>query len=289
MVLVEIEGGLGNQMFQYAAGKALSTRLGVPLLLSSHVFRSFPKKLLSDSFFPLASYSVFTSLQKTSFAESTYKNRIKKLLGFPFRKVYKEENLYYDKQFENLVAPVYLKGFWQSEKYFLNIKDEIRNSYSFTSLLSSKNTEILKNILSGNSVSVHIRRGDYIDNVDNFKKHGVCDIEYYLKAFRIVESKVENPIYFIFTDDVEWVKKEILPVRKGMLIVEGNVGADSWIDMHLMSRCKHNIIANSTFSWWAAWLNANVRKNVIAPKKWFALDELNQQQFDLIPDSWRQI
>lgn len=289
MVLVEIEGGLGNQMFQYAAGKALSMRLKEPLFLSNDVFKIFSADGSMQSYFPCASYSIASLLLKRSFIETSTNNKLKRIVGFGHKKTYQEKGILYNKKVESLTAPVYIKGFWQSEKYFHAYKDEIRNSFQFNANSCCVNKEIANAIQSCNAVSVHVRRGDYITNKENFKKHGVCDMNFFLGAFALIEEKIKSPSYFVFTDDAVWAKKELLPFRKDAVVVVGNNNCNSWMDMYLMSLCKHNIIANSTFSWWGAWLNNNKDKVIIAPEKWFALTHLNEQSADLIPVEWIKI
>ncbi len=289
MVLVEIEGGLGNQMFQYAAGKALSIRLSKPLFLTDDVFKISSDAGSMQSYFPFAGYSIASPLLKRSFIETSFNNKLKRLTGFGHKKTYQEKGILYNKKVESLTTPIYLKGFWQSEKYFHTYKDEIRESFQFDIDSCRVNKEIANAIQSCNAVSVHVRRGDYITNQENFKKHGVCDMNYFSRAFTLIEERIENPTYVVFTDDIEWVKKELLPIRKDAFVVDGNNNSNSWIDMYLMTLCKHNIIANSTFSWWGAWLNNNLEKVIIAPEKWFALTHLNEQSTDLIPAEWIKI
>jgi hypothetical protein len=136
-------------------------------------------------------------------------------------------------------------------------------------------------------VAIHVRRGDYISVPENFNKHGICGVDYYNRAINYLLSIEQDPTFFIFTDDIEWVRINMLPLFKNSIIVStNNIGVDSWRDLYLMSQCKHQIIANSTFSWWGAWLNENQHKNIISPTNWFSNKELNDSTGDLIPETW---
>ncbi len=174
----------------------------------------------------------------------------------------------------------YFWGGWHNEKYFEAIKDNILSVFTFK--INNKDTRILRlqsEISSKTSVSIHIRRGDYLNNniVNIFGR--ICDLEYYNKAINFIKANVDNPYFYIFSDDKNWIKENFsLPNSE---IVDFNHGEDSWKDMYLMSQCKHNINANSTFSWWGAWLNMNDDKIVVVPEK-FDL----QGETDFYPQSW---
>ena len=177
----------------------------------------------------------------------------------------------------------YYIGYWQSEKFFKDISDEIRKDFSFPKFTSEKNLEILKLIKSYNSVSIHIRRGDYLQN-RGF--NGLAPLEYYQKAIEYIKNKIENPHFFIFSNDIEWCRKNLS--IENSYYIDWNRGEESYRDMQLMSLCKHNIIPNSTFSWWGAWLNKNPNKIVIAPEKWFN-DCVNIDYSNIVPETWIKI
>jgi hypothetical protein len=173
-------------------------------------------------------------------------------------------------------------GYWQSARYFDNYDSQIRKDFTFRLPLEGRNAELAIDMAGSQSISLHIRRGDYIKHKPTSKIMHVCSLDYYRDAVRWVSSKVVAPVFFVFSDDMEWVRRHIdfLP---NFVLVDINREADSFRDMQLMSFCKHHIIANSSFSWWGAWLNSNVKKIVIAPQKWFCngLDDS-----DLIPSQW---
>jgi hypothetical protein len=176
----------------------------------------------------------------------------------------------------------YLVGYWQSEKYFVKHKEVIRQELTFKNELSPENLATASSLLKTASVSLHVRRGDYVSSQATNDVHGVCTLDYYRNAISHMARSVESPRFFIFSDDINWVKAN-LQLDFPCEYIANNVGANSYVDMRLMSMCKHNIIANSSFSWWGAWLNSNPNKIVIAPKKWFA-KALSTE--DLIPAKW---
>ena len=180
----------------------------------------------------------------------------------------------------------YFIGYWQNYNYIKNNAEKIKNIFSFNlNKLDKNNKELLNNIENNNSVSIHIRRGDYL-NKNNFDKFAnICNEKYYLNAINYIEKNIENPKYFVFSDDIEYCKylfKEI----NNIFYVQNNKGKDSYWDMFLMSKCKHNIIANSSFSWWGAFLNSNNNKIVLAPNKWFNFDDISQ---NILPKEWIKI
>ena len=189
---------------------------------------------------------------------------------------------------------VYLEGYWQSEKYFKEIEYIIRKDLIIKPNLKGRNKDIAKKIVSENSISLHIRRGNYVANPEIFKVHGTCEQEYYYEAIDYITENVKEPYFYIFSDEIEWAKDNF-KIEYAHTFVDINIGFDgenyqdekNYEDLRLMSLCKHNIIANSSFSWWGAWLNQNPEKIVIAPKKWFNDESLDTS--DLIPNSWIRI
>lgn len=174
-------------------------------------------------------------------------------------------------------------GGWHSENYFMDAKDAILNEFEFTPPNDPENKSHIKNIKATNSIAIHIRRGDFM-NADNINLFGdVCTKEYFEKAVGLMESKVGNPQFFVFSNDLTWVEENL--AINNVSYVGCNSGKDSWKDMYLMSLCKHTIISNSTFSWWGAWLNKNTNKIVISPSRFLKEDKLT----DIYPDLWIKI
>lgn len=293
MVITNIIGGLGNQMFQYAAGRALSLKYKTPLLLD---ISGYAKYGLHQGF----------ELQKifNSKAEIASNTDIYKILGWQslpfFRRVLSRSGMavlrhknyiiepyfHYWPSFNQLTKDSFLQGYWQSEKYFTDVAEEIRKDFTFKIPMKNKNAELVLQMHQNNSVSLHIRRGDYVSNPKVMSVHGLCSVKYYQMAIKYIAEQVHSPNFYIFSDDILWVKNN-LKIDFPHYYINQNHGAESFNDMRLMSLCKHNIIANSSFSWWGAWLNANIDKLVVAPHQWFATNDRNSQ--DLVSASWIKI
>ena len=160
----------------------------------------------------------------------------------------------------------YLLGYWMNEQYFVGIENKIRKAFTFRNI-DQANCSIAEKMQKENAVSIHIRRGDYLHLKHHFR---ICELDYYQQAVKIINQRVVNPIYYVFSDDMNWCKENLSLLGIEYTAIETNTGMNSYKDMYLMTQCKHNIIANSTFSWWGAWLNTNMSKIVIAPKQWFS-------------------
>lgn len=290
MVIVHLIGGLGNQMFQYALGRAVSLRLGVPLALDVGDFAHYQ---LHQGFELLRVFNIQASIATSDdikhvlgfdwMPSSLFCSLRPILIRFGTKNIVREPHYHYWNGIDFVSDNKYLTGYWQSEKYFFNFEDVIRKDFDFKEPLTAENKFFANVINSCNSVSIHFRRGDYVKNHTTNSFHGVCEIEYYQRAIATILQCVENPHFFIFSDDPQWVKENFKVSVKCDYLVH-NQGAHSFFDMLLMSLCKHNIIANSTFSWWAAWLNKAPGKIVIAPKKWFAQTSLKTH--DLYCKNW---
>jgi hypothetical protein len=184
-----------------------------------------------------------------------------RMFGFPDTMVNQEKSWTY---ISDLKDNTYYAGYWTNRRYFPNDRNGIKKIFDFKNEMSVINKEVIKDIQNSNSVSIHIRRGDYVGN----KVHdGICNEKYYNQAIELIKKNIENPKFYIFSDEPEWVENNFRLDFK--TVVDWNNGAESYWDMYLMSCCKHNIIANSTFSWWGAYLNQNNDKIVIGPRYWF--------------------
>lgn len=289
MIITNIIGGLGNQMFQYAAARSISIDLKQILYLDISGFKNyelhqgFELQRLFNCVTKIANeedLSLVLGWQSPLLVRRILKKR-------PFNVIH-NKNLVIEPSFaywdgiNQISANSYLEGYWQSEKYFANHADVIRSDFTFKLPISQENTGIVKMISQVNAISLHVRRGDYVSNQKTNAAHGVCSLDYYRAAIQLITKKVEHPVFFIFSDDIKWVKSN-LTIDSQCVYVEHNQGQESYNDMWLMSLCKHNIIANSSFSWWGAWLNANVEKIVVAPKQWFASQK---DVRDLLPNGW---
>jgi Glycosyl transferase family 11 len=288
MIFVQLKAGLGNQMFQYAAGLRLARKHNTELKLDISAFQRDPFRAYGLDAFNISGrianpgeLPVIPPPRRSLKRFFLKRTRVEKDSRYLFLT---EKHFHFDP--EILTAPdnTYLDGYWQSEKYFRDIDGDIRKEFSLKEHLDGKNGRLFEEIGSSVSVSVHIRRGDYVTNQRLI--HGACSLDYYLKCAEIIHAHEEKARFFVFTDDPKWVA-ENLRLPSSMKIVEGNQDAQGYKDLWLMSACQHNIIANSSFGWWGAWLNANPQKIVLAPKRWFGRGTLDTA--DLVPDSWRRI
>ena len=292
MLISNIIGGLGNQMFQYAAVRALALKKSQDLKVDltdfsgDQVHHGFELNKLFNCNAEIASQNDVSNIlgwQAAKLAQRFLKKPQLKLLRWKSFVV--EPYYHYWAGLNEIKNNAYLFGYWQSEKYFTDYADKIREDFTFRLPLSERNSDLANQISSVNSVSLHVRRGDYVTNVKN-AFIGVCPLSYYEQAIELINSRIESPVFFVFSDDMTWVKSN-LKLDAKTFMVHHNIGSESYNDMRLMSLCKHNIIANSSFSWWGAWLNTNSTKIVIAPKKWFANDQFDTS--DLLPLGWIKI
>lgn len=287
MVIVQLIGGLGNQLFQYALARRIAHMHNVPLKLDFYGFEAYKLHKYSLQHFNIR--EDFASPDEI--ARFKNKSGVLSRLATKFKPYYKcsvvhERFFYFDSNMLKVSKNVYLEGYWQSEKYFKDIEDIIRREFTVKYKSDVTNEQVAQNILSVNAVSLHVRRGDYVSNLTINQFHGTCSLEYYNQAIAQIAKKVETPHFFVFSDDPEWVKSN-LKIDYSITIVDHNNADKNYEDIRLMSLCKHHIIANSSFSWWGAWLCRNPNKIVIAPLKWFNDKSINTT--DLIPDGWIKI
>ena len=256
MIITKLQGGLGNQLFQWAYGKALAVKHNTSLFLDASFYYNqtgnTPRVYELDKFPNLIYQDSYIDAKET----------ISVVDNFNYGELLYNENYNY-----------FLNGFWQSEKYFLNTSELIREQLQPTTEILEK----LKKQINGKSVSLHVRRTDYVTS-NGF--HPVQTVEYYNKAIETIGSYDQ---ILVFSDDINWCKENLN--YKNVLFVENQ---DNVEDMWLMSLCDHNIIANSSFSWWGAWLNKNKDKIVVTPKNWFG-SQSNLNDLDITPVNWIKI
>ncbi|MCE5286375.1 MAG: alpha-1,2-fucosyltransferase [Pelosinus sp.] len=295
MIIVKLSGGLGNQMFQYAAAKSLAIRNNTQLKIDITRLLNSPARDTKREY-ELNIYNIddqlATNIEVDKMVGTKYNFRyfkrklIDKIMPFSKGTYIKERSFCFDPRVITLGDNILLDGAWASEKYFSDTEGDIRKIFKLRKKPSPKTVEVWNQIAKVNSVSIHIRRGDYITNPHAKVFHGVCSMEYYQQAMELISDKIKNPHFFIFSDDLPWAK-ENFGQNSTLTYVEHNLGIANHEDMLLMSACKHNIIANSTFSWWGAWLNQNSNKIVISPKQWYLANKLDIK--DLLPESWIKI
>lgn len=282
MIIVKLIGGLGNQLFQYSLGRSLSIKNNDLLKLDLSDFTKDNPRSYGLGYFNIlenfATEEDVNKIKKTGFLKIVdnfkpyYKRSVIKYKGYDF-----------DPNILKLSGNFYLDGYWQSEKYFKDIGSIIRKEITLKEPLADKYANLINNIKNTNSISIHIRRGDYVASKKFSKVYKLLDEKYYQKAVGLVAEKINDPQFFIFSDDIDWVKQNLnIPYPK--IFVSGENEIKDYEELVLMSLCKHNIIANSSFSWWGAWLNQNTSKIVISPDKWFN-DETNNAK-NLIPENW---
>ena len=289
MVISHIIGGLGNQMFQFAAGRALSLRKGVPLRLD---IRDFAGYALHNGYELNRIFTINAQLASKSDVSSVLGWRasspIRRRLFRKQLKLFRGNKLFVDTQFSSwsqineVPENSYLMGNWQTEKYFMEFQETIRTDFTFKMPLNEKNANLAEQVSNSIAVSLHVRRGDIASNPASLVFHGLCSMDYYHKAIAYVVARVDNPTFYIFSDDVSWVR-ENLHIDFPCHYIDHNKGKESYNDMRLMSLCNHHIIANSSFSWWGAWLNPRIGKIVVAPQKWFAAEF---DASDIVPATW---
>jgi hypothetical protein len=294
MVLTNIIGGLGNQMFQYACGRALSQRYQVPLKLAIDMFQDYRSERGFDLNRVFAMTPSIASDDDLSEVLGWRRDsRLRKVIGrlrwsvltppwfIAERSLLRHQELALDAG-----RSVYLHGYWQSSHYFEHYTSTIRSDFTFSEPLTARNFALVEDITEAISVSVHVRRSDYITSRTNRSIYCPCSREYYIRARDIILAKHPTAQFFAFSDDSEWVREVLCPEFRNLRVIDHNRGPESYIDMRLMSMCKHHIIANSSFSWWGAWLNPRTDKTVIAPRNWI---RTNEDCRDLTPSAWTRI
>jgi len=291
MIIVRITGGLGNQMFQYATARSLAKYRGCLFKLdisscNEDKLRQLKYKLNKLNIIEDLASEQEISLLKNKKAKSPRKliHRIIRDLMIKKIKHFREVDCFrFDKMLYKTNLPLYIQGGFVSHKYFDKYRDILVKELAVKDDLMGKNKDFATHISSCNSVSVHVRRGDYVFDETANKKNGLLALDYYERANDIIKSKIDNPVFFVFSNDKKWVA-ENFKLNCQTIFVDHNNAEFGYEDMRLMSLCKSNIIANSTFSWWGAYLNLNPEKIVIAPENWLAYKKTNPEEF--IPKDW---
>ena len=279
MKIVNIKGGLGNQMFQYAFGKLINAdAYDISWFQESKKNPNITPRQYELGIFN-CNPNILTQKQHNKIVKN---NKLLRLFGIKtgLKKINETPVNIYNKIYLTQKFG-FFDGYWQCAKYYTKIRTQLLHDFTIKDKPNLKNKKMLDLISNTNSVSLHIRRGDYIKLSET---HGVCDQEYYKKAIEFICKKTKNPHFFLFSDDINWVKNN-LKIKHPFTIVDFNHDQASFWDMVLMKNCKHNIIANSSFSWWGAWLNENPNKIVIAPKNWWA----DGTKTDIVPKKWTRI
>ncbi|OJI09297.1 MAG: alpha-1,2-fucosyltransferase [Candidatus Vogelbacteria bacterium CG10_big_fil_rev_8_21_14_0_10_49_38] len=286
MIIVNLKGGLGNQMFQYALGRKLALKTGQELKLDLTGFdRDHSRAFGLDNFNIIKPPATPAEIKRVKYPYGWFS---KGWRWFRFKILRVHHTGWEPKTLNQIERKLkthddfYLDGFWQSHKYIEDVRENLLTDFTPKESLEKKYPDLIAQIKNTNSVGIHLRRGDYATNSRVLREFGVCSIAYYQRAIKLLAEKIDQPNLFIISDDINWVK-ENLPTDHPTVYVS-ELGTKDYEELLIMSQGKHNIIANSTFSWWGAWLNNNPDKIVIAPEPWFNNNSIKID--DIIPPTW---
>jgi len=272
MIIVRLKGGLGNQMFQYALGRVLSLKFDTRLKLDTY-FLNLNIKGVTKRNYDLDVFDIKAEVSNnifTSFFLSLFKYK-------------REKGFHFDEDVMNVGGDVYLDGYWQSPKYFKGFEDAIKRDFKLKNIPAKNIQDLEGEISSTDSVCIHVRRGDYVGN----KVHETISLDYYKSGLEIISQKTNVKKIYVFSDDIKWCRENLSFPKPTVFVDESFAGEKGEGHMYLMSKCKNFIIANSSFSWWAAWLCDYNDKIIVCPKKWFTDESIDTS--DLIPKEWIKI
>ncbi len=286
MIVVQLKGGLGNQLFQYAAGLALRQMHNCELLVDTSFYTTTQERKFDLDYLTI-DYKVATTEELGEFDLPIYRKVWNRLVPVPYKRIYREASFAFDATFHQLQPPIYLKGYWQSEKYFQPYASVIATAFTVREKYIQHLAALTHDMQQHTSIAVHIRRGDYL-RPEFVHVHGVLDATYYKQAIATMQQRYGNCTFYFFSDDIDWVQQNLPLNDMQYVFVSGHITHHAIEDFYAMQHCQHNIIANSSFAWWAAWLNKNPLKHVIAPLQWFA-PKHNQSTHDLIPSTWQRL
>jgi hypothetical protein len=292
-VIVRLTGGLGNQMFQYAAGRHLALKNQSTLLLDTTEFETYKLRKYTLHHFNIQAakaswWQVKVALNPQSWWTKSLQSIFRNHPALqPFR-VFRQKGFDYDAELLELEGNSYLDGYWQSPSYFQEIESEIRRDFSVIHPACERNKELSKQMACTQSVSVHVRRGDYYNNPKNQSIYGICYKLYYDRAVSFLRQRLGSDlVYYIFSDDIIWARAN-LKFEGAKVFVDWNNATRDFEDLRLMTQCRHHITANSTFSWWGAWLGHS-DGITLTPNRWFADETKGPKMDDLLPRNWIRI
>lgn len=267
-------GGLGNQLFQYALAekmKALGYEVRLDISYYSESAEGDTRRKCYADLFPQLNVEYASNNEIIRCKEQSLLRRIRRKICRGSSSVYMEPGYEFQEdvfQFRKWDSK-YLIGYWQSERYFKDMKEIIQKKFSLDFLILNDRNEKLKNHLAEEeSVALHVRGGDYLKKENNEIWGDICNKEYYRKSIDYMQEHLHNPVFYVFTNDIEHAEQILRLVNVSHIFVDWNSEEEGYIDLYLMSLCKHQIIANSSFSWWGAWLNKNAEKIILAPDRW---------------------
>jgi hypothetical protein len=294
MIIVNLKGGLGNQMFQYAMGKELACLNKDTMKLDL----GFLKTVKNQSNLTLRNYELSIFNIREDFATYAEVKRLKNVKTKILSKIFpnykanpyiKERHFHFDPSICSLTGNHYFDGHWLSEKYFSHVESEIRSEFTFKRKILDEAKSMHSQILNSNSVCIHVRRGDYVYNPTIAKLHQTTSLTYFKKGIALIKSRVKDPVFFVFSDDINWCVENLHSLENAHFIEKelAGKGADNSDYLQLMTACKYFVISNSTFSWWAAWLSTHPDKIVVAPQNWFNDKKIITK--DVYPVNWTRI
>ncbi len=292
MIIVRLRGGLGNQMFQYSLGRRLALECGTPLKLDTSEYKTASSREYELNQFNIA--GELASREEIEHVTGSDRPLLERMLDrlrtgrrpYYERRVVEEKVVGFDPKIMKVRPEAYLDGYWQSEKYFSSIGDTLRKDLTLRQGLSKEGESIARQMSDSQSVSIHVRRGDYVTNPVYQRIHGLCPLSYYAEAIGRFEGLLDDPRFFVFSDDLPWAR-ENLGLHHAATFVNRKGTAKDCEDLILMSYCRNHIVANSSFSWWGAWLSASKGGLTLAPSVWFKDEKVTPM--DLIPESWQRI
>lgn len=294
MITIKLQGGLGNQLFQYATALALAHQHDTSVAFDLSFFQNLKHNTaVTPRVFELGAFGLIPV--QPPLADRLAYGLIKIPLNRTVQQLvrhwysvtdYREQSFRYDPAIMNSTSQhTHLSGYFQSELYFKCIERVVRSKLNFKEKAKDK---VAATIRATNSVSLHIRRGDYANNPTTHNYHGLCSLDYYERAAAYLAQRIGDSHFFVFSDDLAWARKHLV-LPWPVTFVENCMVTEAYKDMQLMSLCRHHIVANSSFSWWGAWLNTSQNKIVVCPKRWFTNETAQNQTVDLIPKAWIRI
>lgn len=295
MIIIKLQGGLGNQMFQYAFGRCLTLKNNAKLVLDLSFLLNRPAGVeYTFRNYELNEFDIKAEICKSK--NKIYQNFFSKVIGkykifralnfIKFPAIIIQKDFKPLKKYLSLNGNYYLDGFWQSELFFNDFESQIRQDFIFKGEIPKQCNQFLSGIKLSNSICLHIRRGDFLKNEETINTHGLCTLDYYKKGIEYMRNALDNTVFFVFTDDFHWAKNELQGDNFKFFDFE-ELQSKSALNLYIMQQCKHFIISNSSFSWWAAWLADGNDKIVIAPKIWFADKNIDFSQ--VVPQNWIRI
>jgi hypothetical protein len=286
MIIVKMVGGLANKMFQYALYKRfVEDGKDVYVDIESFVPKWDFERIELPQIFSQINFKIADiNYIKRLAGEQDLVSKVRRKIKFLNKSTYlRESGFKYHPNLFSIHGDCYLEGCWQTEKYFIKIREKLLCDFKFKEFDDERNKQLANSLNQEESVAIHVRKGADYNKKDT---KGTCKRTYYQDAVEYIKLNIINPKFYVFTDNKEWVKENIHNIEYNLIDWNPTSGPKNFVDMQLMSKCKHNIIANSSYSWWGAWLNNNPQKIVVGPRQWFNSKVTKYDASDIMPDNW---